>query len=71
MTLINTNGMAFGPGSEWFWAALEFTALAITFIAIYRQFRIARSARAFEQVAAYTRQSLKRSGCTAIKSRSS
>ena len=57
MTLINTNGMAFfGPGSEWFWAALQFTALAITFIAIYRQFRIARSARAFEQVAAYTRQ---------------
>jgi hypothetical protein len=38
--LINTDGMAFfGPGSEWFWTALQFTALAITFIAIYRQLR--------------------------------
>ena len=45
VTLINTNGMAFfGPGSEWFWAALQFTALLITFIAIYRQLRITRSA---------------------------
>jgi hypothetical protein len=57
VTLISTKGMAFfGPGSEWFWAALQFTALLITFVAIYRQLRIARSARAFEQVAAYTRQ---------------
>lgn len=38
MKLINTDGMAFlGPGSEWFWTALQFTALAITFFAIYRQ----------------------------------
>jgi hypothetical protein len=38
--LINTNGMAFiGPGSEWFWTALQFIALAITFYAIYRQLR--------------------------------
>ena len=52
MTLINTKGMAFfGPGSEWFWAALQFTALLITFVAIYRQLRITRSARAVEQVA--------------------
>jgi hypothetical protein len=28
-----------GPGSEWFWTALQFTALAVTFIAIYRQLR--------------------------------
>jgi hypothetical protein len=57
VTLINTKGMAFiGPGSEWFWAALQFTALAITFIAIYRQLRIARSSRAVEQVQAYSRQ---------------
>ena len=41
MTLINTDGMSFiGPGSEWFWTALQFTALAITFYAIYRQLRI-------------------------------
>jgi hypothetical protein len=40
MTIINTDGMAFiGPGSEWFWTALQFTALAITFFAIYRQLR--------------------------------
>jgi hypothetical protein len=57
LTLVNTNGMAFfGPGSEWFWAALQFTALAITFIAIYRQLRLARSARAVELVADIARQ---------------
>ena len=40
MKFMNTDGMAFiGPGSEWFWTALQFTALAITFIAIYRQLR--------------------------------
>jgi hypothetical protein len=54
---INTNGMAFlGPGSEWFWAALQFTALVITFIAIYRQLRIARSTSAVEQVGRYRAQ---------------
>ena len=38
MTLINTDGLAFiGPGSEWFWTALQFAALATTFYAIYRQ----------------------------------
>ena len=38
MKLINTHGLALiGPGSEWFWTALQFTALAITFVAIYRQ----------------------------------
>jgi hypothetical protein len=38
--LINTDGMAFfGQGSEWFWTALQFIALAITFFAIYRQLR--------------------------------
>jgi hypothetical protein len=38
--LINTDGLALiGPGSEWFWTALQFTALAITFFAIYRQLR--------------------------------
>ncbi len=57
MTIINTRGMAFfGPGSEWFWAALQFTALAITFAAIYRQLRIARSARAVEQVQGFSRR---------------
>jgi hypothetical protein len=40
VNLINTDGLALiGPGSEWFWTALQFTALAITFVAIYRQLR--------------------------------
>jgi hypothetical protein len=57
VTLINTKGMAFfGPGSEWFWAALQFSALAITFVAIYRQLRIARSQRAVELVNELRRQ---------------
>lgn len=38
MKIVNTDGLAFfGPGSEWFWTALQFTALAITFVALYRQ----------------------------------
>ena len=43
MTLINTEGLAlFGPGSEWFWTALQFMALATTFVAIYRQLQAQR-----------------------------
>jgi len=44
VTIINTEGLAlFGPGSEWFWTALQFTALAITFFAIYRQLQAQRT----------------------------
>ena len=44
MTLINTDGLALvGTGSEWFWTALQFIALAITFVAIYRQLQAQRS----------------------------
>ena len=51
MKLINTDGLAFiGPGSEWFWTAVSGLVLAVTFIAIYRQLSIARSANAFEQM---------------------
>ena len=43
MRLVNTDGMALlGPGSEWFWTMLQFAALAITFVAIYRQLRAAQ-----------------------------
>jgi hypothetical protein len=50
MVLINTDGMAFiGPGSEWFWTAISGIVLAVTFIAIYRQLRLQRSAGAIEQ----------------------
>lgn len=51
MKLINTDGMAFiGPGSEWFWTALSGFVLAVTFVGIYRQLSLARSANAFEQM---------------------
>jgi len=44
VTIINTEGMSLlGPGSEWFWTALQFTALAITFFAIYRQLQAQRT----------------------------
>jgi hypothetical protein len=39
-----------GPGSEWIWTAISTLVLAITFLAIYRQLRVARSANAFEQL---------------------
>jgi hypothetical protein len=53
VTFINTNGMAFiGPGSEWFWSALSGVVLAVTFLAIYRQLALARSANAFAQLGA-------------------
>ena len=45
-----------GPGSEWFWTALSGIVLAITFLAIYRQLRLQRSAGAIEQIAAFTRE---------------
>jgi Domain of unknown function (DUF4760) len=50
MVLINTNGMSFiGLGSEWFWTAISGLVLATTFIAIYRQLAVQRSAAAIEQ----------------------
>jgi len=57
--LINTDGMALiGPGSEWFWTALSGIVLAVTFIAIYRQLSMARSAGAREQLASIDREFL-------------
>ena len=38
MRLISTEGLALiGPGSEWFWTALQFIVLTVTFYFIYRQ----------------------------------
>jgi hypothetical protein len=55
--LINTDGMALiGPGSEWFWTALSGIVLAVTFIAIWRQLAMARSASAREQLVAWDRE---------------
>ena len=57
MKLINTDGMALiGPGSEWFWTALGGVALTVTFIAIYRQLRLQRSAEAIEHLASLKRE---------------
>ena len=57
MKLINTDGMALiGPGSEWFWTALTGVVLAITFLGIYRQLSMARSAGAREQVTSFERE---------------
>ena len=55
--LINTDGLAFiGPGSEWFWTAISGIVLAVTFIAIYRQLRLARSQGAIAQLEGFTRE---------------
>jgi hypothetical protein len=49
--LISTEEMVFvGPGSEWFWTAVSGVVLAVTFVAIYRQLTLARSANAFTQL---------------------
>ena len=57
MKFINTDGMAFiGPGSEWFWTALSGIVLAVTFVAIYRQLSIQRSANAREQLDSMDRE---------------
>jgi hypothetical protein len=51
VTLINTDGMSFiGPGSEWFWTAVSGVVLAVTFIAIYRQLRLARDGEAIRML---------------------
>jgi hypothetical protein len=53
LTLINTTGMAFlGPGSEWFWAMLQFFVVAITLFAILGQLRAQRSTSVYDQWAA-------------------
>jgi len=57
VTLVNTDGLTLiGAGSEWFWSAVSGIVLAITFIAIYRQLRIAASQSAIAQIEAFTRE---------------
>ncbi|HEX5828482.1 MAG TPA: hypothetical protein VFY23_13235 [Candidatus Limnocylindrales bacterium] len=41
-----------GPGSEWFWAMLQFVMVAVTLLGIYHQLRLMRSANAFEHMRA-------------------
>jgi hypothetical protein len=55
--LINTDGMSFiGPGSEWFWTAVSGIVLAVTFVAIWRQLALQRSASGYAQVTDLSRQ---------------
>jgi hypothetical protein len=55
MRLINTDGLVLiGPGSEWLWTAISGLVLAITFLAIWRQLALARSANAFQQIEGLT-----------------
>lgn len=57
MTIINTDGLAlFGPGSEWLWTMLQFLALSLTGLAVYRQFRAQRAGNAFAQIEALEEQ---------------
>jgi hypothetical protein len=57
MKFINTDGMSFvGPGSEWFWTAVSGVVLAVTFIAIWRQLALQRSASDYAQVTDLSRQ---------------
>ncbi len=53
MPVVNLdNVVVLGPGSEWLWTFVQAVALSITFFAIYRQLRAARSASEFDQVRA-------------------
>ena len=57
MKLINTDGMSFiGPGSEWFWTGISGIVLAVTFVAIWRQLSLQRSASGYAQVTDLSRQ---------------
>jgi len=57
MKFINTDGMSFvGPGSEWFWTAVSGLVLAVTFVAIWRQLALQRSASGYAQVTDLSRQ---------------
>jgi len=59
MKFINTDGMSFvGPGSEWFWTAVSGLVLAVTFVAIWRQLALQRSASGYAQVTDLSRQDM-------------
>ena len=51
MKLINLDDfVVLGQGSEWLWTMISGLVLAVTFLAIYRQLSLQRSAAAIEQV---------------------
>ena len=56
MQLVNWSGALIGPGSEWFWAMLQFVVVAATLIGLYRQLRLQSSQQAIEQLGAFDRE---------------
>jgi len=57
MALFSSERIVFiGPGSEWFWTALSGLVLATTFLAIYRQLRLAQHAGAIATMDAFERE---------------
>ena len=55
MQLVNWSGALIGPGSEWFWAMLQFVVVAGTLIGLYRQLRLQSSQEAIQQLGAFDR----------------
>jgi hypothetical protein len=51
--LVDWSGALIGPGSEWFWAMLQFVVVAATLIGLYRQLRLQSSQQAIEQLGAF------------------
>jgi hypothetical protein len=56
MQLVDWSGALIGPGSEWFWAMLQFVIVAGTLIGLYRQLRLQSSREAIEQLGAFDRE---------------
>jgi hypothetical protein len=54
--LVDWSGALIGPGSEWFWAMLQFVIVAGTLIGLYRQLRLQSSREAIEQLGAFDRE---------------
>jgi hypothetical protein len=54
--LIDSSGALIGPGSEWFWAMLQFVIVAGTLIGLYRQLRLQSSQEAIAQLGAFDRE---------------
>jgi hypothetical protein len=54
--LVDWSGALIGPGSEWFWAMLQFVIVAATLIGLYRQLRLQSSQQAIEQLGAFDRE---------------
>jgi hypothetical protein len=54
--LVDWSGALIGPGSEWFWAMLQFVIVAGTLIGLYRQLRLQSSQDAIAQLTAFDRE---------------